>query len=144
MRKISLSTWLLIALAALVVALVATLAILTPPEKWAELKTLHGRVCAGAWYSPTAGNAAAGAAGGPEAYVGPGYRFRGPHGHPPFFGFILVILAILFVGGRFLFPRRREDASLAILEELFAEGKIDEAEFVRRRSVLNGSRGKEE
>ncbi len=145
MRNISLSTRLLIALAALAVALVATLAILTPPEKWAELKTLHSRACAGAWYSAEAGNAGGpDNASGPGTYVGPEYRFRRPHGHPPVFGFVLVILLILFVGGRFGFPRRREDASISILEELFAEGKIDEAEFARRRSVLSGSSGKEE
>lgn len=137
MRKISFSTWLLVGLAALVVALAAALFILTPPEKWTELRNLHDRH----FYALAQGGPAAGDLGG--AYVRPGFPFRRPHGHPPFLGFLTVILVCL-IAGRFLLPRRRADASLPILEELFAEGKIDEAEFKRRKTVLNESRGKEE
>jgi uncharacterized membrane protein len=135
MRKISSSTWLLMGLAAFVIALGVALLVLTPPERWNELRSFRQ----GYGYVGARGDAA-----GAGPYIHQGYRFRGLYGHPPFVGLTLLVLLGAFFLGRSLVGRRRSDASLSILEERFAEGKIDQAEFERRRSVLNGSRGTED
>jgi hypothetical protein len=138
MNKISTSTKLLIALAALVVVLAASLFFLTPQERWSELWTLHNQ-----YFRSDGWNAAAGDAGLPPPFFHHGYRHMGPRGHAPFFPFLLMIV-LFFVAARFLHRHRRSDSSLSILEERFAEGKIDEAEFKRKRTVLDGQSGKEE
>jgi uncharacterized membrane protein len=137
MRKLSLSTWLLIGSAA-VLALAAVVLFLTPQETWTELRTLHDRY----GYAKDWGPAPDYADGPP--FQRPGYGFRGPRVHGHFPVVLLLIFGVLFITGRFFRLRRRSDVSLSILEELFAEGKIDEAEFIRRRSVLNGSPRKED
>lgn len=136
MNKISFSTKLLIALAALVVVLFASLFILTPQERWSELWTLHNQ-----YFRTEAWKAADGNAGPPPPAFYPGHHYMGPRGHAPFFPFLLVIA--FFVAARFFHWHRRSDSSLSILEERFAEGKIDEAEFKRKRTVLTGQSGKE-
>lgn len=150
MGKISFSTRLLLGLLALIAVLAVALFSLTPQDRWSELWKLHERH----WYAEAPGSAAAD--GSVEAPVYPRYPFRGPYGsfgHGPFghgpFGHrppfvpLLLIVVVFFAIGRYIFSRRRTDGSLSILEEQFAEGKIDAAEFERKRSVLNGERGKE-
>jgi hypothetical protein len=138
MNKISFSTKLLIALAALVVVLFASLFILTPQERWSELWTLHNQYFRAEAWNPATGNA-----GTPPPFFHPGHHYMGPRGHAPIFPVLLVIVGF-FVAARFLHTHRRSDSSLSILEERFAEGKIDEAEYKRKRTVLTGQSGKEE
>jgi len=91
-------------------------------------------------------------------YYGYGPMFGDWGGHGFGFGFIIMLLGVVFLialivglvrllsgpGGQAGNPRRhlettrqaRRDEALHILEKRFAQGEIDEEEFQRRRQVL--------
>ena len=51
-------------------------------------------------------------------------------------GVVIPIVLIVAIGRLILAPFRREDPAVQILKDRFASGEIDEAEYLRLRSVL--------
>jgi len=51
-------------------------------------------------------------------------------------GVIIPVALIVAIGRLILAPFRREDPAVQVLKDRFASGEIDEAEYLRLRSVL--------
>ena len=51
-------------------------------------------------------------------------------------GVVIPVVLIIAVGRLILAPFRRDDPAVQILKDRFASGEIDEAEYLRLRSVL--------
>jgi uncharacterized membrane protein len=51
-------------------------------------------------------------------------------------GVIIPVVLIVAIGRLILAPFRREDPAVQVLKDRFASGEIDEAEYLRLRSVL--------
>ena len=51
-------------------------------------------------------------------------------------GVIIPVVLVVAIGRMIMAPFRREDPAVQILKDRFASGEIDEAEYLRLRSVL--------
>jgi uncharacterized membrane protein len=51
-------------------------------------------------------------------------------------GVVIPVVLIVAIGRLILAPFRRDDPAVQILKDRFASGEIDEAEYLRLRSVL--------
>ena len=51
-------------------------------------------------------------------------------------GVVIPIVLIVAIGRLILAPFRQEDPAVQIVKDRFASGEIDEAEYLRLRSVL--------
>ena len=140
MKNLSKSTWVLIVLAILTVALATTL-LLTMPKEWSkhlENIKLHREHSGYTKDSRiTSGQDSSESYGINESSEHHPYFFK--HHRPGLFLLVIAGIIIFFVvkkrrHGRFNFSRK--DNSKEILEEQFAEGKISKEEYKRKIAVL--------
>ena len=141
MNNLKKSTWVLIILVAAIIVLGITLFV-TMPEKWKDHFNKRGFSHYGHFLEKKAESSFES-----EELEKEGHRHykrfpgRGSYvhgkGHTHKFSLFLILIIGLVVF--FIFRKSahfRKDKSLAILEEQFAEGKISEEEFNRKKTVL--------
>jgi uncharacterized membrane protein len=140
MKELQKSTWIFIGLIVAILILGTTL-FLTMPEEWkshfSEGQFLHNECGFKTGNGQTTEcNRQTTECNGHENFKNCQRNARFGHSRGHSFGFILILIALASI---FLITRKnhqRCDASLTILEEQFAEGKISEEEFKRKKAVL--------
>ena len=130
MNKLKTSTKVLIALAAAAIVLAVVL-FLNMPETWSEtIKDHHTLIMEGNFHSSDMNK---------EGAFNSFHRNGGPAGnhkaHGPFGGILIIglIIFLVFKGKRY---HGRKSKGRAIIDELYAEEKITEEEYRRRRTVI--------
>lgn len=125
MNSLKTSTKVLIILAASAVVLAAVL-LFTLPEPWAEMISRHHGLVAEGDFEKLYDD---------EGFhrIGRDSRYYEAHGH---FGGIIILFLFMLLVFRHKWFRGRKNHSRAILDELFAEEKITEEEYKRRKIVL--------
>lgn len=125
MNNLKTSTKVLIILVASAIVLAAVL-FFTMPEPWAEKMSQHTAMIAEGDFDKLYDN---------EGFhrLERGYPYHKPHSH---FGGILIVFLFILLVFKFRTFHGRRNHSGAILDELYAEEKITEEEYKRRRTVI--------
>jgi len=138
MNKLKTSTKVLIALA--VTALVLSVVLLiTIPEPWAEsIKEHHALIMDGSFHNLDEGEQFRTFHGFNkfDHYRGKPLGGRSPFHFGGFLLFLLILFAVFRKTGLNGFGRGRRDHSRSIVDQLYAEDKISEEEYRRRRTVI--------